>query len=282
VKYQKSKWYTYCLNNSLKYTDPSGEEWRWKWKWWSLMLAEIFTGGQISITEASIAIMGVGAQSLANGIDYTSVWFKSWSDPGKAGRQFDNSLRIDFGILNSFTGMFRYDKSAKGIEWPLQVWNNLTGGEGLQTILGNGLAHLQNTGDHVEGVKYYEDRTIVRLKDQYFFDDRFLGISLGSYVSGENIAYGLNDKTGNINLFAHEFGHTFQSRITGPLYLSKYGIPSGPMRSEVPEKDADIRAHQRFGFWPYELEYAPADFSDRNTIKWWEFFVWPFMPWWNY
>lgn len=133
------------------------------------MLAEILTGGQISINEASIAATGLGAQSLANGIDYTSVWFKSWADPGKAGKQFDNAIRTDFGILNSFTGMFRYDKSAKGIEWPLQVWNNLTGGEGLQTILGNGFSHIQNIGNKVEGVRYYQGRTIVRLKENFLF-----------------------------------------------------------------------------------------------------------------
>ena len=66
------------------------------------MLAEIFTGGQISITEASIAATGLGAQSLTNGIDYTSVWLKSWSDPGKAGKQFDNAAMIFCGTLNSF------------------------------------------------------------------------------------------------------------------------------------------------------------------------------------
>jgi hypothetical protein len=43
----------------LKYTDPSEEKWRWKW--WSLMLAEIFTGGQISITETSKLATGLGA-----------------------------------------------------------------------------------------------------------------------------------------------------------------------------------------------------------------------------
>jgi len=56
------------------------------------MLAEILTGGQISITEASIAATGLGAQSLANGIDYTSSYLRSFSDPGKAGKQFDNAI----------------------------------------------------------------------------------------------------------------------------------------------------------------------------------------------
>jgi len=43
--------YAYCLNNPLKYTDPSGN------KWWHWAIADVLTGGAISFTAAATVSM---------------------------------------------------------------------------------------------------------------------------------------------------------------------------------------------------------------------------------
>ena len=50
------------------------------------------------------------------------------------------------------------------------------------------------------------------------------GISLGRYVILKGSAYSAGIKPGNDE--AHEYGHSRQSRILGPLYLPLIGIPS--------------------------------------------------------
>ena len=55
----------------------------------------------------------------------------------------------------------------------------------------------------------------------YWFKDWNRGVSLGNYVILGNWAL---DKDATIN---HEYGHTIQSKILGPLYLFTVGILSG-------------------------------------------------------
>jgi hypothetical protein len=49
-----------------------------------------------------------------------------------------------------------------------------------------------------------------------------LGATLGSYINSQNL---VADPYTN-DMFRHEYGHTIQSRILGPLYLSHVAIPS--------------------------------------------------------
>ena len=64
-------------------------------------------------------------------------------------------------------------------------------------------------------------------------------------------------------MFAHEFGHTYQSRIAGPLYLSKYGLPSAIYQDKA-EKDANYRAIKNFGIQRHGVP------MEVNRIKWFE------------
>jgi len=47
--------FTYCLNNPLKYVDPSGD------KWWHFAVADILTGGGLSLAAATTATIGFSA-----------------------------------------------------------------------------------------------------------------------------------------------------------------------------------------------------------------------------
>ena len=53
----------------------------------------------------------------------------------------------------------------------------------------------------------------------YFTDEMKSGISLGNYI--------IMNREDNEDGMKHEYGHSIQSRILGPLYLVIIGIPSG-------------------------------------------------------
>jgi hypothetical protein len=82
--------------------------------------------------------------------------------------------------------------------------------------------------------------------------------------------------------FAHEFGHTYQSRNTGLAYLFKYGISSAVYQGST-EGDANRR-----GFGNLRITQPTTGFYSRNAnnpYTWWEAgfgsILWPFMWLWN-
>jgi hypothetical protein len=179
--------------------------------------------------------------------------------------------------FNSILGTFRYDQSASGLEWPLQVLHNLTGGEFLQDYVGNGLGHYLNISGKINASGYYRGRLVMRTDENTINT----GISLGHYVFGDNIALNPDDVGHNLDLFAHEFGHTYQSRITGLLYLFRYGLASAIYQGST-EYDANRR-----GFGNLNLTPTNSHYENRTAsyYKFWEWFtapyLWPFMFLWN-
>lgn len=84
-----------------------------------------------------------------------------------------------------------------------------------QNILG-ALLFLFVCAFHKPGIEVHDRRLLIRCK---------LGISLGSFVFWVNEPANAVFKLSEVNKF-HEFGHSIQSRIFGPLYLPVIGIPS--------------------------------------------------------
>jgi hypothetical protein len=96
-----------------------------------------------------------------------------------------------------------------------------------------------------------------------------VGVSYGHYLFGEDIALNPDDTEHNLDRFAHEFGHTYQSRISGNLYLLGYGISSAFI-SGWTEDDAEFRAERNLG---------PGLLQSRSTkiyahAKWWAYLRW--------
>jgi hypothetical protein len=221
--------YSYCLNNPLKYSDPTGE----KLKWWQWLAGDILTGGFFTGTSSGILATLPSVQITANALDFTSVYFKGFSDPGVAGESFDNALRIEFG---GFTGSFKQILSRWTWELP-------------QTIIGNTYSHFINFTGKVDNVNYYDGATVLKCYgDGVPMGDGAIGVTLGSYIIGNNeiVADPINW------LFQHEYGHYLQSQAVGPAYLSAYALPSvygdsgyGHDYNPV-EQDANVRAIQYF------------------------------------
>ena len=153
--------------------------------------------------------------------------------------------------------------------------------EGLQTMVGAGAGLFAATCLHVDAIEHYGGTTVIRCwrKDKYWG-----GVCFGSVILGDcRIAA----QPGNA-LFMHEYGHTLQSRASGPLYLFKYGLPSVVSRhskrqhNQHPvEQDANLRAFQHFGSstnvdWSHERHPLPAS-GLPLTPRWWEY-VPPIFP----
>lgn len=68
---------------------------------------------------------------------------------------------------------------------------------------------------------YRREREYHRLNGRrfYFTNEMPSGISLGNYI--------IMNRQDEEDGMRHEYGHTIQSRILGPLYLLVIGIPSG-------------------------------------------------------
>lgn len=148
--------------------------------------------------------------------------------------------------------------------------------EGLQTMVGGAAGTYALLAMHVESVEVYDGVTVIQCwKSRRCWG----GICFGSVILGdERIKAEVNNP-----LFMHEFGHTLQSRASGPIYLFKYGVPSvlsvrgkGRHNQHPVEQDANLRAFEYFkqhpGFSPWPAANNPLPPSGVTMgIHWWEF-----------
>jgi RHS repeat-associated protein len=132
-------------------------------------------------------------------------------DPTLEGTINNNAIRIDMG-------MFKTDENRTPLGRAFQLGSRFTW-EAPQTILGNLFSHGRNNAGKVDNVDYYGGATLVN--DENPNTKNAWGLTLSNYINSENVTASPNDP-----LFRHEYGHTLQSRLVGPLYLPKVGLPS--------------------------------------------------------
>ena len=299
--------YSYCVNNPLKYTDPSGD-----FFWMPAIIgAAIFGSGNLIahaergdvdnfgdglkyFSEGAIAgaIVGTGISAglsvpvlgsiirtagYANaGLTVTSLIgggnSHGWKGVGNAANIFLSNFYLDEN--KSFMGA---------------VWEGISRHtyQFIQTNIAYDVAQFSNTIGKVTDVDFWGGAT--------FSHTNYSGSS--SVTLGNNIL--LNNKSSETNMVVgrggyttmHEYGHYIQSQRNGFSYLFKYGIPSGPKNRDWTELDANLRASRYFnrtyGFnWnPNYCTGSMARYSNlpsglRNT-KWWEWPVFPLCFLWN-
>ena len=199
--------YSYCLNNPLKYTDPSGDKWSWNKTWSYLLISPLVPPGSAeaflsqSLGTASNAAL---AGAIAGAIKGTNVWDEAMS-------KAKNSFLIDFGLLQVNENL--------PPSMNLFLLASRFSGELRQTIDGNTIAHIRNVLDLVSDVSYSNGATLVNMNCS---ENHLWGFTLGPYINSQNLKADLKTDPA----FRHEFGHTIQSVLWGPGYLNLIAIPS--------------------------------------------------------
>ena len=204
--------YAYALNNPLKYTDESGE-----------FIGTIITtlcGFPITATIGSIRFY------------YTLIFDR---DIQKAGQQYVGTWQT-YGnkVSNAFkidNGLFQVDKTQSREEQRNSLFSRFTW-EYPQTFLGNWLSHVRNILADVN-VEYYNGSTLVNETGTDLVGrGGGWGMTLGSYIQSLNLQ--ANPELNGT--FAHEYGHTIQSRKLGIAYLPIVGVPSliGSVVEKIP------------------------------------------------
>jgi RHS repeat-associated protein len=182
--------YSYVMNNPLKYTDPSGQ-----------LFGTIMTFvGDLFETAF-----------LHGGLDPTSKNARNnaWRnfDPTAPGTRTNNAWKIDMGAFK--TDPKRNFGGRLGTLLLRFTW------EAPQSILGNMYSHARNRAGKVDNVEYWRGATLVNEQS----DGRKWGLTLSSYINSKNLTVGED-------MFRHEYGHTLQSKLIGPLYFGHVGVPS--------------------------------------------------------
>ena len=225
--------YSYALNNPLRYTVVTGE-----------FLGTIIT----TLIRLPIAIV--------EGV--IIPYFVSFNDSSKAGKMVDSAWK-EFGqrVANAAkidAGLFAWDKH-RTIAGNLFSYVSRFTLESKQTVLGNFVSHFRNNFWRTN-VEYYHGATLVNRNGHR---NNGWGMTLGSYING----YNLEADPQKERTFAHEYGHTKQSMVLGPLYLSLVGIPSiiGSVSDDIGLSD-----HHRewYEVWSNQMSY---NYFDRHNEK---------------
>ncbi len=226
--------YSYALNNPLRYTDETGE-----------FLGTIIT----TLIQLPIAIV--------KGV--IIPYFVSFNDSSKAGKMVDSAWK-EFGqrVANAAkidAGLFAWDKH-RTIAGNLFSYVSRFTWESKQTVLGNFVSHFRNNFWRTN-VEYYHGATLVNRNGHR----NGWGVTLGSYING----YNLEADPQKERTFAHEYGHTKQSKVLGPLYLSLVGIPSvvGSISDDIGLSD-----HHRewYEVWSNQMSYNYFDRHNETAI----------------
>jgi RHS repeat-associated protein len=129
--------YSYCLNNPLKYTDPTGD-----------IFGTIIT----AVWDFGTTIFTKGAIDPWNTKSNRQEAWKAF-DPTSEGTKTNNAFKIDMGVFKTDP-----NRTTAGQAW--QLFSRFTW-ELPQTMLGNTFSHARNITGNVTDVTYYGGATLV-------------------------------------------------------------------------------------------------------------------------
>jgi RHS repeat-associated protein len=188
--------YSYCMNSPLMYTDPTGE----------------FITAITFVWDFFTTILTKGAIDPWNTPENRREAWKQF-DPSANWSKTNKSWKIDCGL-------FTFDQNRNTFGRALQFVSRFSW-ELPQTIVGNFASHTRNIAGGIDNVDYYGGATLVNNDAPNERWDKW-GFTLGPYINSKNVV--ANPYTNE--LFRHEYGHTLQSRLVGPFYLTNVALPS--------------------------------------------------------
>ena len=176
---------------------------------------------------------------------------------GKGSSIIKNSAAI-------FAGNFYVDTDRSELNgiWQMlskQIW------EQPQTLIGNLLGQVLNSIGSISHVQHMCGITFIHGRIPLAS-----GVAFGAFIliNHENVDFNKRIDISDQQVFPsllirHEMGHTRQSRLSGPFYLWKYGIPSAVSQAWT-EKDAEARSDRwllhNYGIAPVFRSY-PKDYK---------------------
>lgn len=181
--------YSYVMNNPLKYTDPSGQFFGTIMTFVGDLFETAFIHGGLDLTSKTAR---------------NNAWRNF--DPTAPGTRTNNAWKIDMGVFKTDPKLSFWGRA--GTLLSRFTW------EAPQTTLGNLYSHFRNGTRKVDNVEYWHGATLVNSKkgDEW-------GLTLGPFINSQNMEVG-------DDMFRHEYGHTLQSKLHGPLYITHVGVPS--------------------------------------------------------
>jgi RHS repeat-associated protein len=223
--------YAYCLNNPLKYTDPSG-----------------------NITYAAIVGFIRGFFSTGQGLN------------ARFNAGFDESEKTIFNSLKLTAGLFTTDYAISGGGRRISELVSRFTWQLPQTVAG----YLYNIGRNVAGrterVEYYHGATVAIKEAGKGGDYLSVSFTLGNYITLANVEddpdaeFGIGQRSYTL---LHEYGHYLQSKDYGPIYLARIGISSGSQDAYWTEHDANQRSAEYFKKH-HDFEWNPNIYGKYN------------------
>jgi RHS repeat-associated protein len=194
--------YTYCLNNPLRYTDPSGDTWLSSaWDWTKKSVGKLLaTSGKLVSYGALLPVSAIDA--IDNGLPRL--------DPFLKGTKSYNSYLIS-------DGLFQTDHNRSFWEQTWQLVSRFTW-EGGQTVLGYNVGQAYNVFWDVDEVSYFGGATLINTNSS---NRDKQAMTLGNFIMSNKVRAGIDD-----DMFMHEYGHTLQGMDYGLAYMFEVGIPS--------------------------------------------------------
>jgi len=292
--------YSYCLNNPLIYTDPDGEFFfaavgigiYLNAACWGAVLyggmytlnAAVSPGGLSQNWNSNDfwRTVGIGA---ASGVintaltmylpDFSAKLDKFYSTLREINAEANKWMRI-VDYASSLTGYnkdserltnaFKIDIGGILFSTPLDLFIPW---ERNQKILGNTISHLRNFIGHVDNVELdWRNRAVLVNRQDERSGHAF---TIGPYINSRNVEVG-------DDLYNHELGHTKQSKILGPLYLTKVALPSVTMFWLA---EPDYRQNCWYEVWANRLGHdssRPQTYRRRNFWYWFGYTWLPIFP----
>ncbi|MEO1022911.1 MAG: RHS repeat-associated core domain-containing protein [Bacteroidota bacterium] len=168
-----------------------------------------------------------------------------------------------------FLGQFYTDNNRSVLG---EIWQGVSRStwELPQTTLGYNYSQWRNTTGNVDRVDLFAGATFVTKENQ----KRTNGVSIGNFINlniGDEIDGSFEDRVINDPLFMHEYGHTFDSQIFGPLYLPVVGLPSlisAATSRQVPGEPPLVTTHDFRWFEMSANRHAARYFGRHYSVDW--------------
>ena len=217
--------YAYCMNNPLKYVDPTGEKW---WHWLlgiSTVLDPISTITTLSVTAGSAAATFTASaiDKVATGVANTVPCFIA----GLIGGGFEEGLHRAGNVLKLTGSWFTADKSLSFKEQVWQIFSRHTW-EQPATGIGYWEAITMNTFSQID-VSYFHGATVIQTESL----EKGAGFTLGNFI---NIGKDSPVSESNMTLL-HEYGHYLQARQWGGIPYASMAVFSLASASELVQSE---------------------------------------------